>query len=112
MSLTARELNRHILNVRTHKVSRTGSLIGFINRVLRKPFSTMSNTFITNTQSRLAVALKNSRIHPSRDKVLTTQAIISKKLQSFNQAYFVSNRAFFYWEMLFIRSKLQWYRFI
>ena len=102
-------MRHHILLVRGHKLARFYGFRRFVSRVLHKPFTTLVETLVQATSNRLrAIALKTNPEPKSR--VLTKKGIMSRKLQSIFQAYFISHSFRFYAEMLFIRAKLQMYR--
>ena len=112
----SRLLGQHLINVRTHKLSRFRTFNGFISRALHRPFTTMMETLkqSTSSSSKLlqAIALKGKKTKSAQQAVLSTEGVLKRKIQSIFQAYFVSSSALFYGEMLFLRAKLQWYRVI
>ena len=92
-------------------MSRFQSVWGFMNRALRRPFTTMVNALLRATSTKIQ-AFARQRRESKSSRLLSTEGILKRKLQSFSQAYFVSPRLMFYCEMLFLRSKLQLYRII
>ena len=96
------------MRVRKHRLSRFHKYKTFIVSVLQRPFSTLTEMAARSIQ---AVWPKlQRRTTSSRKTVWSARYLLGKKFHHLAKSYLVTTRGLFYWQMLFLRAKLQFYR--